>query len=335
MSGTADYRRYLLEARSRAQRLGAESVQRIVTAFNQAIADLTRDVATGRITVARGVELKRQVTTTLAALEREIAGATARGVQLTVDGVLASHRAALMAIEKESKVVGIAKQLDMLNVRALAVLGAREKNAAAFRTLMNRHIEDAAPALDRMIESAVARGVSSRALTTDVARLLGGAEIEYGAYEVERSATTGLRSVFSDAKMIAVSETNNALREANARALATGRVVDVVQWQLSGNHGDQFDECDVLAQSDWFGAGPGWFDVRQWPSAPHPFCGCYQGAVQLRPIAEWRQPRGEVPALRDDVSLFRSSAWTARAESRIHRNAMGAVRQAVAHPVAA
>jgi hypothetical protein len=200
--------------------------------------------------------------------------------------------------------------------------------------LIARHMEEAAPALDELLSSAISRGVSSAALTKDVARLLGGAEIEYADYGLERPALTGLRSVYDDARMIAVSETNNALREANARSMATGRVIEAVQWQLSGNHGDRFDDCDVLAQSDWFGFGPGWFDVRQWPGAPHPFCACYQGGVRLRPASEWRLDRDAAPeGVQDGLRMFTSEGWTARATQRYQANALRVVTLAVAHPV--
>jgi hypothetical protein len=332
----SEYERALLEARARALGLSREAVQKIVTTFNRAIADIAKDVSDERITAARGDELARQVKVFLETIANDVTKETTRAVSLTVDGVIASHRAALTALEASSKVVGLLKQFDSISASTVGVIASRERNAATFRTLFNRHITEAADSLDELIGSAVARGVSNKVLTRDVARLLGGAEANYDELGIERTTATGLRSLYGDARMIAVSETNNALREANARSLVGSRVVETVHWQLSGAHGDKHDECDVLAETDWFGFGPGWFDVRQWPGGPHPFCGCYQGAVELRKQSDWKQPRADAPAgIQDGVEVFKGSEWTPKATTRMQGNATRIVKLAIAHPVKA
>src|SRR5690606_16184845 len=106
-----------------------------------------------------------------------------------------------------------------------------------------------------------------------------------------------VKSILYDSRRIAVSEINNHLRLANQASLVQGHVVKAATWQLSGRHAglpSSPDECDDLATQDKYGLGPGAHLVEYWPDAPHPFCGCTQGApLFYHPVSTW----GDVPVV--------------------------------------
>jgi hypothetical protein len=88
-----------------------------------------------------------------------------------------------------------------------------------------------------------------------------------------------------------VSETNNALREANTQSLHASPIIEAARWQRSGRHA-HLDHCDALALLDLHGYGPGFFPHDAWPLAPHPHCACTQGGpTKYRPVSEWNKPK--------------------------------------------
>jgi hypothetical protein len=294
-----EYVKMLLETRRRAVALTSSTVQRMARLFEQSVGELTLGVASGAITKARGEALRAQAVGMAKKLMQQAAAMAQDGTASTVSAVEQLHRDLVASVEKGANIAGMAVQFDTLATGAMGAVVARSQNAALFKTLMNRHVTGVAPELDDLIATSVERGVSSETLATDVARLIGGAEIDYAAYGIIPSDVVATRTLWSDARMIAVSEINNALREANALASAANRMVKAVQWQMSGAH-PRTDACDTYAETDFYGLGAGWYDPRQWPAAPHPQCGCYQGSVELRPAAEWMQPKGPAPELLDE-----------------------------------
>jgi hypothetical protein len=311
------YREMLVAARQQGLSLSRAAVVRIVARFNVVLRELdTLGGEAGKLTRARADALRSQIDGMLASLRDEMARATADGARLTVRRLVELHQDAAASLEHVSQVVGLSSAFDVLSVQAVASLAQRASNAALFKTVMKRHLEDAVPALDQMITSAVARGVSSRTLTNDVARLLSGDDIAYDTYGVGKAEMEGLRSVYADARMIAVSEINNALREANARLLSASRTIEAAKWSLSSAH-PKVDACDTLAESDFYGLGPGIYVVSAWPFAPHPHCGCYQaGPIVFRPVAEWFQPRGPIRPLLEEPTIAEPEGMTESGTAR-------------------
>lgn len=324
--GARIYRQMLLDARAQGATLSRQSVVRLLAAFQRAIRDLDAlDTSQSPITQARAKQLRAEIKGVVDRLEGTAARISSESATLTVDRVVALHQEAIAALETVSGVEGIAAQFGTTSVRAVAGLVARASKPSIFRTLIKHHVAEAQPELNRMIESAVARGVSPDRLTKDVARLLSGNDIDYARYGSSPGALSGTRTIFTDARMIAVSETNNALRESNATLLATSRTIHAAKWQVSGAHPKE-DECDVLAQSDFYGLGPGMYDVGAWPTSPHPHCACTQGGpIIFRPRSEWNRPR-TVSDLVDDPTIYSPDGLTPKGTAR----AIGTVREIVA-----
>lgn len=325
----ASYVTLLSAARTRGFRLTRASLALLDLAYRDALRALETDVVTGGpLTRARARALRREILVVLTVLERRLAANADRFVSLTVEEVARLHRNAtvtLIAGTIGGPVAAIDRAFNRVASEAASVL-ASLRPARTFRTLHRRHLLEAADSLDRLLVSAVARGQSVERLTRDVVTLLRGADIEYGVYGIDPTDLGGLRSLRSDARRIALSETSNALREANRLSLMATPIVLAAKWQLSGRHdaipGNSPDECTVLAEIDVYGYGPGYYPPEYWPLAPHPNCQCTQGTVLFRPISEWNRPRPE-PAIRQlqtvPIEEF-AAEWTPLRRQRVREH---------------
>jgi hypothetical protein len=299
------YTEAIREARQRGYTLSRQALAKIVQTFKDAAARVEFDLqaSDSPLTEERAQSLKQQIEGVLQELEQQTGATTDTAVRQTVDDVVAIHEQVVADLLEhhigETPLVTIQQGLDRINTRAVAVLAARNdvsSGAAGFQTLMKYHLEAAGPDLDRLISSAIARGVSSQQLTRDVADFLANGVANLNGYGLTLADTDGLASLQADAARIATSETLNALRESQTQAMMASSVIDAVQWGLSGNHFD-IDECDLLAEADWYGLGPGFYPPEKLPVAPHPWCRCGPKATRLRHPSTWNTPRPPAPAL--------------------------------------
>jgi acyl CoA:acetate/3-ketoacid CoA transferase alpha subunit len=303
----------LREARAAGYHLGAEGIARLRRMFGVAVQDLTRQLATvgdDQVTKERATVLREQIEQTLALIERRIAELTQETAQKTAEAVVEIHREVNLDLARTYRndlVPDFTKAFDVVQVRAVTTFAARSQNAATYKTLARRNVRDAAPALDNLLGSAIARGVSSGRLTQDVAALLVGGTPDLTTYGLDPADVSGLKTLLYDARRIAVTETNNALREGNRMALMASPIVKAVKWTVSGRHeaipGLAPDECDTLAEGndaeDLAELGelpPGYYSPKRFPLAPHPFCACVQGGPTIfyRP-SEWGRLLGKHP----------------------------------------
>lgn len=278
------YRRMLLDARARALTAGRAELQRIASALDLAQRDL-RAIASGDTILAdRAAGLRREIMDTLTQLRNRLAATGEGTVAGVVRDVLAQQRTTAIAVAQRvgrNPSAAYGASFESLNRTVLQTLASRRGGAArTYAALINRNMRDAAPALDRLIEAGIARGQSIRGLANDVADLL------RGRYPREAPSRVGGLSIEGDAKRIARSETMNALREANRLGMDQSGIVAAAHWQINSAHPKE-DECDDLADADDYGFGPGYYPPDQWPLAPHPNCGCYQGDVILLDPSEW------------------------------------------------
>lgn len=295
------YNAVLREARTTGLSLTREGVARLLSAFKDAAAKIEFDLRSSGnpIGEARATLLREQVLRIIDQLEGRAARTIDRSVSLTIDEVAQLHEQALSAMfaAVDSELPRFtAQQFARLDVRvAQAMASRRGGTARTFQTLLSRNMGEAAPALDALLAGAVSRGVSTRTLTRDIADLLAtsaGADLK--PYGLQDQDVSGLRTLYYDSRRIAVTETLNALRETQTQALIASPLVAAVRWQVSGAHTEE-DECDMLAEADLYGFGPGFYPPEAFPLAPHPFCACTQGEVILRPVDEWDEPREEPP----------------------------------------
>lgn len=285
----------LRAARARTHVLGREGVARLRQNFADAAARLASVSSESALVAGRAAALRRNMLGTLAGLEKTVGTVTEGTVRLTVTEVARIHaeatRKLYLSAGLEAPSAAVASRFSSVPVRALAALNAKHAGAATFQTLYHRHMQHAAGDLDRIIGSAIARGAPANVFAKDVAALLLGEDVDTALYGLHASDVTGLRTLWYDARRIAVSETNNAHREASNMALVQTGIIAAAKWQLSGRHEglkSSPDECDELAEADEYGYGPGYYPPEEWPDAPHPFCGCTQGGpVVYKDPDEW------------------------------------------------
>lgn len=106
----------------------------------------------------------------------------------------------------------------------------------------------------------------------------------------------------------------------------SGVACDVFNLEVADDHtyvanGVVVHNCDLLAETDAYGYGPGMYPPDKWPVAPHPHCACSAGEVIMRPPSEWAQPKGPSRPLDIDPSDQRHTArwaerWTDRTRER-------------------
>lgn len=120
--------------------------------------------------------------------------------------------------------------------------------------------------VDRLVESALTRGLSAREL----------------ALEVRGFILPNVRGGVSYAAMrLGRTEINNAFHAVQAEKARNTPWITGVQWNLSGSHPDP-DECDEYASEEHFDGGdPGVFLPNEIPVKPHPQCLCFTTPVTV------------------------------------------------------
>uniref|UniRef100_A0AAU6R674 Capsid maturation protease n=1 Tax=Micrococcus phage Kurnik TaxID=3092208 RepID=A0AAU6R674_9CAUD len=106
--------------------------------------------------------------------------------------------------------------------------------------------------VDRLVETAIARGWSARDLAARVKSMINPNVAGGVSYAAQRLART---------------EINNAFHSVSTAKYQDSPYVTGVTWHLSGSH-PEGDECDVLAAG-----GP--YPKDKVPDKPHPLCFCY------------------------------------------------------------
>jgi hypothetical protein len=280
------YRALLMQARARGIAAGRAELQRIASALDLAQRDLRGIGTADTLTGERATGLRAEIMDVLRQLRTRLAATGEGTVAGIARDVLGMQRQAALATARDAgrnPSAAYGARFDALNRTVLQALAARRGGTArTYAALIDRNMLDAAPALDRLIEAGVARGQAHRSLANAAADLLRG---KYPSGELNVPRLGGL-SIEGDAKRIARSETMNTLRESNRLGLVQSGMVAGVKWQVNSAHAIE-DECDDLAEADDFGLGPGYYPPDQWPLAPHPNCGCYQGDVLLLDVSEW------------------------------------------------
>lgn len=297
----SEYRQLLLRARRVMRRnggviAGAELRELLLEVADDLMAAAGEGTVSSK---ARARRLRQDVMAILDDLGDALAHKTDDLLRMTVREVEQLHRATLRTLSGDA----LAGRLSGVQLQTLAHFRAGGQSpASTFKTLMNRHILDAAPVVDRVLEKGLAQGASSRQVTEALARtMLDHPDFDGSLSKPLRklkladlralgagpSTSAGLRTLYYDARRIAVSTINNGYREANAAALEASPVVEAVAWTLSAAHHIPC-ACEDLAMESSDGYPPSYYRTDDWPSAPHPFCACYQSDVMVLPPSKWR-----------------------------------------------
>jgi hypothetical protein len=236
-------------------------------------------------------------------------------VRLTAERVAELHARATIGLAGEA-MVGAA--MSGVGTRAAQAVLARPELAEAFRTIRRSGAAD----VNRIIKRALVRGQSSSVLERQLRMYIGapGSLLEGDAVllrdlrkigyatlrefglpedpELLREIRKEAATIRGKAQLIARTEIMGAQHEAHVESAARSPVVAGLRVTLSGRHPAP-DQCDIAAEVDFYGLGPGVYPPDRAPSRFHPRCLCLFLDV-LRPVAEWGSPPTVVPPLRVD-----------------------------------
>ncbi|MCA1571309.1 MAG: hypothetical protein LC798_13515 [Chloroflexi bacterium] len=286
-----------------------------------------------------------------AAREAErIARAAAREMYAVAQRAIAGHRRASYnevlevwrdAQARAARSVGVDLALLRFGPPRVSMLGVFEAvgSPQTWRSLLLAHSGNAAGEVAQVVRLGFGAGIGPDEMARRIRSYVKGSEPFAKLFtdvptETGTVAKVDLRRVPADlrgaaqqmrynAERIAVSENHAAKWEAEIQAHQEDPFTEAVQWELNPSH-DVYDECDVLAEEDFYGLGPGVFPVDAVPAPPHPFDGCSTMAV-LRDSARIGDPKPS-PAVRP-VEI-RAPGGTTEAKARaVERSARSAVRQ--------
>lgn len=315
----SEYRELLKLARRRGYAIGASAVEAVDKVFVDALNAIAMRMQGAEGPLADHLDrARRELRAIWLQLEAKTARVLETGVAMTIEEVLSVHREFLSSLGPSLGIKGLETLLSGANTAALSVVLSRGGTANVLRSLtkysMGRGLED----VDRFLARAALQGVSAGQATQDLAQMMGGTDLlrhwhklpsasrlqkgnlgklDLRRYGFDESEFPAARTMLYDARRIAVSEQNNALREVSRQATSRAGLIAAVQWQRSGVH-DAIGvhcACDVLAEADTYGLGRGMYPPHKFPSAPHPICACCQGRVIARRPSEWTTPLPDQP----------------------------------------
>ena len=306
----ARYTQALLTARNRYLRdVEPDIVDALIIEYVMMIDSISRRVGSGDITAERAESLVQSIFEELQTFTNRFGVSYDKLLAEAIDAGVEGHIRGLDAVNgpfNEQAFAAIpAKVLETMHIRR------RLGQASTFKTLIKRHVVHLAPQLDELIREGVGSGFSAKRLQRDIAYMLSGNDgrlmgiLKQVNGSVHRAIREGLvtspqemkrlKSLFYDARRIAVTEINTAYFEADRLSAHESDVVGFVKWQVSGRHyglKSSPDICTYYHEAD-HGHGKGIFIPDQAPPRPHPFCACML-IPQVRPVDEWDDPKPQI-----------------------------------------
>lgn len=269
----------------------------------------------GRVAVD-GLSLSNRIRRNTRALEREMAGTIQRSIRA---GESLTRRAERL-LDADDLRVGIGRHVDDLaqaarDARVLGDQSVFEDVVSAYRSRINRLGSSAAPEY------------SLRAATEQLVKELRDAAPEEIDGIVERFV---LEKARYQARMIARTETIAAYRRAFVEQQAEKPHVVGIRWVLSTVPTRKPDVCDIMANQDLYGLGPGGYPKDAVPEHPHAHCACTLASVIDRQFMrrELARETGAEEPPRDWESGERvtGAEWLAQQPEATQRRLLGPTR---------
>lgn len=321
----SEYQRALYETRRRLGSLDTELGRRLETSLRdwavrleRTVGDLPEQRAAWQL---RSAELTREAADDLAT---RIVRATDESRTLAYDDTLGIWRRTLERITGDSQEAE--RLLGTLRVPSLSLLGqfSNLNAAGTWKTLVLEDAAQAAAEANEIILQGLTSGIGPEELARRLRQYVQGSETFAGLFHdvktpdgtyaninlnnIPRALWGAGRKMDYNARRIAFTELQNARTEAEIQYFRADPLVGAVRYLLAPDRGtqDMPDECDVLAQTNWYGLGPGIYPVDKVPPNPHPFCRC-----ERMPVARGWDERLAPKELGD----FDGGAW--RSLSRV------------------
>ncbi len=322
-----EYTAMVREARRRSLAVDVQVARRIEQALGGYVNSLTAVLQQASGPRARAVRQARAAARqALSELQSTLEDAIGRGIRLSAARVAEiQDRATRQFVSEalEQRVGGEqASQMMQAFVDGGNLRGAnaylsrvREGEAAVasrFQTILDRRVPQVGEEVDHIITRSIVEGADPADVGRNLRGYVTGSE-DFGTHlvverddagnitgrkidlrEVPARSREAARNLRHKANRIAVTEMANARHEAAVQGMKEAPMVRAVRWNLSANRGSVAvpDECDLLADADWHGLGPGLYPPEAVPAKPHPFDRCFTTA-EMRPVDEWQEPKPE------------------------------------------
>lgn len=289
-----------------------QAYQQLYQEYASFLEDVRRDLEREAITSDRAQTLERLLSRRMQQLANRAGiifdDAQDRMIELGIQG----H---VNGFSEASRItgVGVSVNFDAVPDRVLDLMMLRRgfSSSKDFKSVLKRGLTDVAGDIDRFLSSVVARGVSSERAYRELggifvqndqtlSRLVRDGRLMKSTLNeslkegvIDLADYNKARTALFDARRIVVTENNNAFRESALQSAIESPVVGYAKWNVSGRHyglPSSPDVCTVWHESDLFGVGAGVFPLQNFPSAPHPWCGCYKYDV-LRTPDQWNEPK--------------------------------------------
>lgn len=300
----------------------AQAYLKIYRVIGQAIIDFRREVRKKNITDLRSATVHRNLKALLDGLERQIPAIVDAELRRAIERSIQAHRLgleeAIRAVNPSKKVVKSIRGTVLFTNPQQIVTNAMEyypirqgfSSSYQYRTLINEGLAQLQDDLDRLIGSAIQRGISADNLTKEMAVMLSKNDPEFNRVLRQlgprggrlRNAMKGVdlsqpqidkaKKFLTKMRRIAVSEINNAYTEADRLSSIQSKVVRYNRWEVSGKHWGVYstpDSCTFNYEVDQYGLGKGVFYPETTPALMHPFCGCWCSKKYAEP-EQWLEP---------------------------------------------
>ena len=304
MAANEPYRRAVLQARrDYRKKTLPRLLRRMYTEYAGMLVAIDRSTGDGKLSPTRATALKNSIREEMDKLTDKLTVSFNRGIQSAAAVAARGHSRGYTDAARAAG-MDVVVSFDSVPAEALQLMQRRRDAGIAkeFKTLMNRHITQAARGVDRYLTSAIGRGITYDRAGKELAAMftrgdqqllkvldnvgpIGGhvkGIIGTGTFDQVQE----VRGLLFDARRIVITEMNTTFFEADRVAAVQSPVVDLVEWTLSARHDGlptSPDVCTVYAETDLHGYGKGLYHPQSVPPHPHPFCACTLGHVLLPP----------------------------------------------------
>lgn len=310
---TGAYREALTKARGIAARITEERGNRILSAVQAYGLGIQRAMSGDALQgVSQSEALSRSyqiIAGQAGRLQGELWQATAEGRSTAFTSILhqwrKTQRLILEDLGTDLHALGGLRAADISLVNAFDAIGAAQN----WRTLIQAHVANAAEEANQIVRLGMAEGVTADELGRRLRKYVTGSEDFQGAFQGIETATGRVakidlrqvpggtrgaaREMVHNANRIAFSEIQNARSEAELQHFIQDPLTEAARWVLSPNRGISFDppdECDVMADADFYGMGGGVYPLTQFPGPPHPWDRCEREPV-TRDLKNAKDPK--------------------------------------------
>lgn len=295
-----EYQKSVIAARQRAFKLMVEEERLLLKYLRQArneLSSLVSDIAITDGTIPFHVWRKKAVQAELDRIISEMSAKVNLGMQKRMTEVagetamsMESTTRSLLA-RQESEIIASFSHVSMEAVQATMARSGLDGLKLSDRVW--RFDDTAKRGINQIVNAGIAEGRSAVELSKDVKQYL--LEPDLSKHPEWRWTTritksvSGRGTIHYQALRLARTEINNAYFEARVRSAKASPVVESVKWILSGSHPIP-DECDMLAETDFYGMGSGVYPLDSVPLLPHPHCLC-DTLDNVRSEDDWGTPK--------------------------------------------